>query len=60
MIKALLIEKIISIIDIAENIERSIPAFAKRLAPDLVSRAEYLIDELKVLKAMVGDECDGE
>ena len=55
-----ILNKVISIIDIAENIERSIPAFAKRLAPDLVSRAEYLIDELKVLKTMIEGECDGE
>ena len=55
-----ILNKVISIIDIAENIERSIPDFAKKLAPALVKKAEQLIDELKVLKSMVEGECDGE
>ena len=51
-----MLEKINSIIDIAENIERSIPEFAKKLAPALVKKAEQLIDELKVLKTMIEGE----
>ena len=48
-----MLEKINSIIDIAENLERSIPVFAKNLAPAMVKKAQGLISELRVLKAMI-------
>ena len=55
-----ILKKIISIIDSAESLERSIPVFAKNLAPAMVVKAQGLISELRVLKTMIEGECDGE